>query len=920
MFSSLRSRLIKLLVLVALPGVGVISFQTWEERNTALEGSRQAAIEVTRQVALSQKKIIDDTRYYLAHLAQAEPLQNPASAECRQFLRQVLRLNSSYINIGVPLPDGNLLCNALPLNKPVNVADRGYFQKSLTQHSFAIGNFQYDRAAGVTSVNFSYPVTEYNSDRITGIAVAVVSLDWWSQQLKSFKLPAAATAVISDSDGKVIARYPQQSDLLGRSETETGLPALQTLSEDLTPEIIQGSDGITRAYTRVTLFTNAEGRSICMMVGIPFDEALASANRNFAYSLLSFLAAMLLVTLFALRELRQSILLPLRKLTLATQSLLDGQLVPPASGDSPAELALLMERFKEMAETRLEAEHQALRRSSELDSVFKALPDLYFRLCPSGKVLDCKGDSASNHRLELLAGQNVTRIMPPDMAERLEALLHNHQRTGETIHWEYPLPADNGKTIFEARINAIQNSSELVLVVRDITDRRSAENLIWQQAHYDNLTGLPNRAMLQHQMQYEMALSDRTGLPFAILFLDLDRFKEINDTLGHDMGDLLLKQTARRLQRCTREQDLVARQGGDEFTLILSQLIHADEVKAISQRILKSLEEPFRLGEDIGYITASIGISLYPTDGETAEELFKSSDQAMYAAKSLGKNCYHFFTPAMQQAVLNRMHLIRDMRNAQQENQFKLYCQPIICLDNGSICKGEALIRWQHPERGIVSPAEFIPLAEDTHKIIEIGDWVFYQALEALPALRTRFGDNFQISINVSPVQFATGNSGMKDWPAELDSRGLPGNSLVAEITEGLIVDPCEETSHRLIDLARANIQVAMDDFGTGYSSLAYLRQFDIDFLKIDRSFVKNLETDPEAFLLCEAIIAMAHKLGIKVIAEGIETGQQRDLLTRAGCDYGQGYLFSPAIPIETFAELPLFDETIASRHAAMLT
>ncbi len=441
--------------------------------------------------------------------------------------------------------------------------------------------------------------------------------------------------------------------------------------------------------------------------------------------------------------------------------------------------------------------------------------------------------------------------------------------------------------------------------IRDITQQKEAEKLIWNQANFDTLTGLPNRHMFHDRMELEIKKALRTGLRMALLFIDLDKFKEVNDTIGHSMGDVLLAEAARRISGCARETDTVARLGGDEFTVILAEIENDGNVERVAESILQSLAEPFRLGDETAYISASIGITLYPLDATEMEDLLKNADQAMYVAKSKGHNRFEYFTQSMQQAAQARLRLTNELRGALADGQFRIYYQPIVDMKTGRINKAEALIRWQHPERGMVSPAQFIPLAEETGLIVEIGDWVFRESAQQVKRWRMIYDAEFQISVNVSPVQFcSTTSCAGKAWFNYLRELDLTGQAVVIEITEGLLLNEDSDATGKLLDFRDASIQVAIDDFGTGYSSLSYLKRFDIDYLKIDQSFVRNLATDSDDMALSEAIIVMAHKLGLKVIAEGVETESQRELLTQAGCDFGQGYWFSRPISGEAFEDL----------------
>ncbi|BBJ00066.1 hypothetical protein FGKAn22_17580 [Ferrigenium kumadai] len=441
-------------------------------------------------------------------------------------------------------------------------------------------------------------------------------------------------------------------------------------------------------------------------------------------------------------------------------------------------------------------------------------------------------------------------------------------------------------------------------IVENITEKKKSEELIWRQANFDTLTGLPNRRMFRDRLEQEIKKAHRANLPMALMFIDLDKFKEVNDTLGHDMGDILLVEAARRIVECVRESDTVARIGGDEFTVILSELEDAASIDRIAQSIIGKLAAPFLLAEDKIFISASLGITLYPNDATVIDSLLKNADQAMYAAKARGRNRYSYFTPALQQAAEARMRLTNDLRGALENNQFKVYFQPIVDLGSNSIHKAEALIRWEHPVRGLVSPAEFIPLAEETGMIVEIGDWVFREAARQAKRLREMHHPDFQISVNKSPIQFCNNDSPYQSWFGYLQELGLPGQSISIEITEGLLMDATPHVYDKLGAFHDAGIQVSLDDFGTGYSSLSYLKKFDIDYLKIDQAFVRNLSKDTDDMALCEAIIVMAHKLGLKVIAEGVETREQEELLAAAGCDYIQGYLISRPVPPEEFEAL----------------
>ncbi|OGU53527.1 MAG: diguanylate cyclase [Hydrogenophilales bacterium RIFOXYA1_FULL_63_33] len=470
-----------------------------------------------------------------------------------------------------------------------------------------------------------------------------------------------------------------------------------------------------------------------------------------------------------------------------------------------------------------------------------------------------------------------------------DTFAHEHRKRCKDGSWKWVQTHGMVVTRDSARV-----PTRLIGTYLDVSERRQAEETIQRQANFDPLTQLPNRRLFLDRLGQEIIKSQRADFFLALLLVDLDEFKEVNDTLGHDVGDILLQEAARRIRSCLRDADTVARLGGDEFTVILADLSDRTHIEDIAQKIIGRMAEPFRLGDEVAYVTASIGITVYPGDADDIDTLLKHADQAMYAAKKHGRNRFFYFTASLQVAAQTRLKLSRDLREAVAARQFVAYFQPIVELSTGRTRKAEALLRWQHPTRGLVNPMDFIPLAEETGLINEIGEWVLMESARRAQAWRHEFGDDFQISINMSPVQFrAEGRPRTRAWLRHLQDIGLPGTNLTIEITENLLLNAHADVTEQLLAFRDAGIQIAIDDFGTGYSTLSYLKQFPIDYLKIDRSFVRDIETDPNDMALSRAIIVMAHELGLKVIAEGVETAGQRALLYAAGCDYAQGYLYA---------------------------
>ncbi|WP_410497796.1 EAL domain-containing protein [Chitinibacter sp. S2-10] len=456
-------------------------------------------------------------------------------------------------------------------------------------------------------------------------------------------------------------------------------------------------------------------------------------------------------------------------------------------------------------------------------------------------------------------------------------------------------------------INLVRDSenqpSHYVVVFADIGAMLAVQEQLNYLAKHDSLTNLCNRRSFLELLSQELSKCQRNRKMLALLMIDLDHFKTINDTLGHSIGDLLLKETANRLLGSVRSTDTVARLGGDEFVIHLSGLDNSTVVDQIAQIILGKLSEPYYLDGEVCYLSGSIGIAIAPGDGTEVTELMKNADQAMYNAKRSGRNSFNYFESFMQKAAEVRLQISTGLREAMNQQQYWMAYQPIIELTTGIFCKAEALIRWDHPLHGAISPDSFIPIAEDTGMIGAISDWVFGNVTQQLQQWRAEIAPDLRISINVSPRQFLN-KAQNQEWLGQLQKLNLTGSSLIIEITEGLLLDATNTVESSLAEFHNHGIKVALDDFGTGYSSLSYLKKFDIDYIKIDKSFVQNMKPGSDDLALCEAIIAIAHKLGMKVIAEGIETEEQAQLLLAAGCDFGQGYLFSLPVNAKEFGLL----------------
>ena len=439
--------------------------------------------------------------------------------------------------------------------------------------------------------------------------------------------------------------------------------------------------------------------------------------------------------------------------------------------------------------------------------------------------------------------------------------------------------------------------------VVDITERREHEAALEYQAHHDSLTGLPNRALLPDRIEQAIAQAGRSGKQVAVVFVDLDHFKLINDSLGHHVGDRLLLEVASRLKTCVRGNDTVVRQGGDEFVLVLAEQQGEDDILAVVSRLLDAVSQPWTdNGQEYG-LSCSIGVSCFPQDGDESGALLRSADAAMYQAKASGRSTYHFYTPELNQAVSERLELENSLRHALEREEFRVYYQPRIDVASSRIVGAEALIRWDCPGKGIVPPDSFISIAEETGLIIPIGQWILREACRQNSAWRRAGLPPIAVSVNLSPIQFR--HTGLVDSvAAALTEAGLDPKSLELEVTESFVMHDAERINVAMQSLKALGVDIAVDDFGTGYSSLSYLKRFPVDRLKVDKSFVRDIDSDPDDAAIVRAIITLGHALNLRVVAEGVETAAHLDYLKLHGCDEVQGYYFSRPVPASQLESL----------------
>ncbi|WP_426111309.1 putative bifunctional diguanylate cyclase/phosphodiesterase [Massilia sp. PWRC2] len=560
-------------------------------------------------------------------------------------------------------------------------------------------------------------------------------------------------------------------------------------------------------------------------------------------------------------------------------------------------------------------------------AVLAAIPDTFFRLNGDGFYLDyepghersgaawsgrerASRDSAASFAVEGCIGKHITEVLPGEIAERLLEQMRVVLDTQQIRSVDYELTRFGAVHHFEARLVAT-GAAEVLGLVRDISERKRTEEQIRRLAYCDSLTGIPNRQAFLETLERELHRSKIGNKKFAVLFMDLDAFKRINDTLGHNAGDHLLKMVSERLRETTRPTDLVsrgehshnlARLGGDEFTILIPDLERVDHALNVAHRVKEAMRRPFLIEGNEIFCTASIGISLFPEDGDDCDSLLKFADTAMYHAKNCGKNNAKLYSSSLTMQIMSHVKLEVGLRRALKNQELYVLYQPQIDVPSGDIVAVEALVRWRHPERGTISPNEFIPLAEETGLIVPIGEWVLRTSCLQARAWQRSVGRSIRMAVNLSAKQFKDDNLSQVVQSALTDS-GLDPTLLELELTEGTLMDDARATMATMDQLRAIGVQLSIDDFGTGYSSMNYLKRFNVRALKIDKSFISGLPQDAENAAITRAIIAMAHGLKMVVVAEGVETEAQLALLQEYGCDMVQGFHLSHPSPHESIAQ-----------------
>ena len=903
-FSGVRARVLLLVALAVAPWLALTIYHAVEDRSSAVDAAQESALQLARLISFDQRETISRSRGLLQALSTLPEIRNGTPADCRLRLENMLDSTQSYVNIGVTDAHGNLLCDARATRKSINYSDRGWFRDALETRQFIIGNLIISRTTGKPVIATAVPI--FNAQgTVQRVVFTAIDIKWLEHLLHQVKLPAGTVVSVMDAQGAILARHPDGRKFRGKLNPMVAL--VQDIVARKEEGIGQGKgiDGVTRLFAYHRLFDNPRTASVYVSVSTPTAILFAKSDRQFLRDIT--IAGLVTVLIFILIWFGTNILVlgKMKALMHATKRIAHGDFSTRTQIQGSGELSELARTFDSMAQS-LELLFQQSQR------VMEVMPEAVIISDSGGKIVtvNAQTEKLFGYSRSEMIGLSIEALVP----ERFRATHAAHRSAYITLAAPTVRAMGEGRELFARRQDGTEFATEISLgplktedgdfvisAVRDVSERKQFETRILQQATHDPLTGLPNRILFHDILDHAMARALRTEKLLAVLFLDLDEFKNINDTLGHEYGDMLLKEIAQRLTATLRKDDLVARddalvarQGGDEFTILLQGITVVDNIIRIAEKILAAISRPFIVDNHEMHMTASIGITIFPFDDTDIQSLLRNADTAMYRAKENGKNNFQFYTAGMNLRIRERMDIENGLRHALAREELVLHYQPQVEIESGKMIAVEALLRWAHPERGLIPPDKFIPVAEESGLIVPIGEWVLRTACRQNKAWQDMGLPHIRMAVNLSARQFRQPHL-LAVVTKAIEDAGLDpySDSLELEVTESVIMKDMEGTISTLNKLHDMGVRLSIDDFGMGYSSLSYLKRFPINTLKIDQSFVRDITTDADDAAIAATIVTLGHSLKLNVIAEGVETAEQLALLREMKCDEIQGYYFS---------------------------
>ena len=949
----LRTRLMLLVLVAVIPAFGMIWYTTIKQRQQAAADAERDTMNLVRLVAEDQSELMDSAEQLLISLSQMIQINQANSAECSRFLGDIQKTYPSYTNLGVASLDGNVWCSALPLKHPVSIADRSYFRRALKSLGFGVGDYQTGRITGINAINFGYPVFD-RQDKPRDVVYAALDLAWLNRLIETVDLPAGANLTVVDSGGTILYRYPETQRWQGKSVRGSSFMRMIYSHRQAGTAQLKGMDGIDRLYAFAPLFEKPAG-NVYVSVGMPTALAFATVRASFQHNVNMLLVVLAMALVAAWVGGDVFVLRRVRALDSAVQRLGKGDLGArtglPQGNDELGRLAqtfdhmaLALQRMDRARKTLSAGNRTVVRAEDEqtlLEKMCRNIVEIGGYSCawvgyaqqddrksirPVAQAgfdggLDALEKSLAMNWSDTELGRgpvgNAVRGGKFHVAQNIlndpacSPWRAEARKRGYAAVCAFPLfiqDQPGALAIYSTESDAF-NEEEMELLaeaaedlafgittIRTRAEHEQAHKALRRMAYYDDLTGLPNHVHLVERMKRTLTVADDGSQSVALFLIDIDRFREINDALGFQQGDILLKEVATRLEAVVDQEDMVTRMRGDEFAALLPvrDVCHAAET---ALRIIDALDAPFVVDNLPLHVSATIGISLYPQHGKDAMRLIRHADVAKHHAKKSGKH-YAVYAQDKDDDRPEQLALAGELRRAIDEDGLVLHYQPKLEMATGRVCGVEALIRWMHPQRGIIPPDQFIPLAEHTGLIKPLTDWVLADVMRQSSLWRSA-GMDLPIAVNLSARNLH--DLELAEKVEQLLEQSGAAGWLDLEITESAVMEDPEGVLQNLIRLRDLGVALYIDDFGTGYSSLGYLKRLPVNSVKIDKSFVIDMLDNTDSAAIVRSTISLAHDLNLEVVAEGIESQAIWDQLAAQGCDVAQGYFISKPLPAAQF-------------------
>jgi diguanylate cyclase (GGDEF)-like protein len=907
---SIRLRLMLLVLGVAILPAIFMGYRYAQDRDERIEAAKRDLFSVAHAIASNLDTGVNGTIQLQYGLVQARVLRDGDKTTCSRFLSEVRERNPQYTGILTIDPNGALRCDSLMTGRTLDVRDRDYFRRASAIASGTVIQPTIGRLTGTPVLQIASPVRD-EDQRLLFVLLASLDLNkFLKENVKT--LPVGTDVFVVSDDGTVMASATRSA--ARKPGTSLKGSALFKLIADDVNSLQELSDerGETQVWSVSGTFA-VDGKSLLVLAGRAKSDLMVAPNKRLAQDLaISIVFCLLLAGAIAVVA-ELSISSPISRISSMIKRFASGDLGARIAAPYPrGELGTLIETLNGSAEAieRQQRDIECLKKEAEQSHELALLEKNRLHLAinnivqglilfdAEGQVIVCNQQYRDLYGLSanvvkpgldlvgLMKHRKETGSFNGDVERFCASVLKHMRKETSTLRTRDAV----GRRVIQNLRSPLPNGGWLT-TTEDITERERYVERILHMAHYDSLTELPNRIRFSDQLG--MALSElSTNEMLAVLYIDIDEFKGINDSLGHTVGDELLKEISRRLRGCLTENELVARIGGDEFAIIQTPIRDRSETAALIERLYAAIRQPFQCQDHMLTADASIGVAVAPEHGSDIDLLLMRADMAMYEAKANGRRGARWFETSMEARLKAIRTMERDLAVAIVNGEFEVHFQPLVRLADDMVVGFEALIRWRHPNRGLVSPAEFIPVAEETGLIEKLGEWVLSKSC----AEAATWPQHVKVAVNVSPVQFRNRAFALKVVDA-LAKSGLSPQRLELEITEAVLIHDDEVALATLHEIRALGVRIAMDDFGTGYSSLSYLRRFPFDKIKIDRSFIADIDEPNGSACIVKAVLDIAKARNIATTAEGIETSQQRDRLRELGCTEMQGYFYSPAVP-----------------------